>query len=97
MRRTLHRGRRRCRPRGTIPQPPLDPINRVPRDPLPRLSHRPHRMLRPAPIAPDDPPIAHEGPAAMCLLGYWKLRGMGQLIRLLLSYTGTPFQEKQYE
>jgi glutathione S-transferase len=30
-------------------------------------------------------------------LGYWKLRGLGQTIRLLLSFTGTAFQEVQYE
>lgn len=30
-------------------------------------------------------------------LGYWKLRGLGQTLRLLLSYTNTPFQEVQYE
>jgi glutathione S-transferase len=30
-------------------------------------------------------------------LGYWKLRGLGQTIRLLLSYTDTPFTEVQYE
>jgi glutathione S-transferase len=30
-------------------------------------------------------------------LGYWKLRGLGQTIRHLLSYTETPFQEVQYE
>jgi glutathione S-transferase len=30
-------------------------------------------------------------------LGYWKLRGLGQTARLLLSYTNTPFTEVQYE
>lgn len=30
-------------------------------------------------------------------LGYWKIRGLAQPLRLLLSYTETPFQEVQYE
>ena len=30
-------------------------------------------------------------------IGYWKIRGLAQPIRLLLSYTETPFQEVQYE
>ncbi len=30
-------------------------------------------------------------------LGYWKIRGLAQNLRLLLSYTETPFQEVQYE
>lgn len=29
-------------------------------------------------------------------IGYWKLRGLGQPARLLLSYTNTPFTEVQY-
>lgn len=34
---------------------------------------------------------------ATVTLGYWKLRGLGQTARLLLSYTNTPFKEVQYE
>ena len=30
-------------------------------------------------------------------IGYWKLRGRAQIQRLLLSYTNTPFEERQYE
>jgi glutathione S-transferase len=30
-------------------------------------------------------------------IGYWKIRGLAQPIRLLLSYTETLFQEVQYE
>lgn len=30
-------------------------------------------------------------------VGYWKMRGLGQIIRLLLAETGIPFQEVQYE
>lgn len=30
-------------------------------------------------------------------LGYWKIRGLGQFIRHLLAYTGTDFQEVQYD
>lgn len=30
-------------------------------------------------------------------IGYWKIRGLAQVIRLLLSYTNTPFQEVFYE
>ena len=30
-------------------------------------------------------------------LGYWKIRGLAQYIRHLLSYTETDFQEVQYE
>lgn len=26
------------------------------------------------------------------IFGYWGVRGLGQQIRLLLSYTGTPFE-----
>jgi len=29
--------------------------------------------------------------------GYWKTRGLGQYLRLLLAYTGTDFQEVQYD
>ncbi|KAL7647621.1 UNVERIFIED_CONTAM: hypothetical protein RMT77_001221 [Armadillidium vulgare] len=29
-------------------------------------------------------------------LGYWKLRGLGQSIKLILEYTGTEYKEKQY-
>lgn len=34
---------------------------------------------------------------ATVTLGYWKIRGLAQNIRLLLSYTNTPFQELFYE
>lgn len=34
---------------------------------------------------------------AEVVLGYWKLRGLGQVPRLLLAYTNTPFKEVQYE
>lgn len=30
-------------------------------------------------------------------IGYWKIRGLGQVCRLLLSYTETDFKEVQYE
>jgi glutathione S-transferase len=30
-------------------------------------------------------------------VGYWKIRGLGQFIRHLLAYTGTDFQEVQYD
>ncbi|XP_071546691.1 glutathione S-transferase Mu 4-like [Panulirus ornatus] len=30
------------------------------------------------------------------VLGYWNIRGLGQSIRLLLSYTGTEFEDKMY-
>eukprot|EP01115_Flamella_aegyptia_P015161 TRINITY_DN910_c0_g1_i1.p1 TRINITY_DN910_c0_g1~~TRINITY_DN910_c0_g1_i1.p1 ORF type:complete len:220 (-),score=69.16 TRINITY_DN910_c0_g1_i1:31-690(-) len=30
------------------------------------------------------------------LLGYWAIRGLGQPIRMLLEYTGTPYEEKRY-
>lgn len=30
-------------------------------------------------------------------LGYWKVRGLGQPLRLLLSYTGLDFEEVQYD
>ena len=30
-------------------------------------------------------------------LGYWNFRGFGQTLRLLLTYTNTPFQEVQYQ
>ena len=30
-------------------------------------------------------------------LGYWKIRGLGQALRLLLTYTGTEFQEVQFD
>ena len=30
-------------------------------------------------------------------LGYWKIRGLGQVARHLLSYTDTEFDEVQYE
>lgn len=30
-------------------------------------------------------------------LGYWKIRGLGQISRHLLTYTDTDFQEVQYE
>ncbi len=30
-------------------------------------------------------------------LGYWKIRGLAQPARLLLSYTNTPFNEVQYD
>lgn len=29
-------------------------------------------------------------------LGYWGIRGRGQILRLLLAYTGTEFQETRY-
>jgi glutathione S-transferase len=34
---------------------------------------------------------------ASVTLGYWKIRGLAQPARLLLSYTNTPFTEVQYE
>ena len=30
-------------------------------------------------------------------LGYWPIRGFGQIPRLLLAYTGLEHQEKRYE
>ncbi|CAM9833809.1 unnamed protein product [Bubo scandiacus] len=30
------------------------------------------------------------------ILGYWDIRGLAHAIRLLLEYTGTPYQERQY-
>ncbi|XP_075052043.1 glutathione S-transferase Mu 5-like isoform X1 [Mixophyes fleayi] len=32
----------------------------------------------------------------MMLLGYWDIRGLAHSIRLLLEYTGTPYEEKRY-
>ncbi|XP_069802446.1 glutathione S-transferase Mu 4-like [Dendropsophus ebraccatus] len=32
----------------------------------------------------------------MMTLGYWDIRGLGHTIRLLLEYTGTPYEEKRY-
>ncbi|XP_075052048.1 glutathione S-transferase Mu 1-like [Mixophyes fleayi] len=32
----------------------------------------------------------------MLILGYWDIRGLAHAIRLLLEYTGTPYEEKQY-
>jgi hypothetical protein len=29
-------------------------------------------------------------------LGYWNLRGRGQVLRLLLSYTGLPWEDVVY-
>jgi len=31
------------------------------------------------------------------VFGYWKVRGLGQYLRHLLTYTGIKFQEVQYE
>jgi glutathione S-transferase len=31
------------------------------------------------------------------ILGYWKIRGLGQPIRFLLAYLGTDYEEKRYE
>ncbi len=31
------------------------------------------------------------------ILGYWKIRGLGQHLRLLLSYAGLKFEEVQYD
>ncbi|XP_042871710.1 glutathione S-transferase Mu 3-like [Penaeus japonicus] len=31
------------------------------------------------------------------VLGYWKIRGIAQSIRLMLEYTGTEFEDKYYE
>ncbi len=31
------------------------------------------------------------------IFGYWKFRGLGQYLRLLLAYTGIPFREVQYD
>jgi glutathione S-transferase len=31
------------------------------------------------------------------VLGYWKIRGLGQFLRLLLSYSGLDFKEVQYD
>lgn len=33
----------------------------------------------------------------MPTLGYWKIKGLAQPIRLLLTYTGESFEDKQYE
>lgn len=30
-------------------------------------------------------------------LGYWKIRGRGQVLRHLLAYTGLPWEEKTYD
>ena len=30
-------------------------------------------------------------------LGYWNLRGRGQILRLLLSYTGLPWEDIVYD
>uniref|UniRef100_A0A8C8REK2 Glutathione S-transferase n=1 Tax=Pelusios castaneus TaxID=367368 RepID=A0A8C8REK2_9SAUR len=30
------------------------------------------------------------------ILGYWDIRGLAHAIRLLLEYTGTPYEDKQY-
>lgn len=30
-------------------------------------------------------------------IGYWRIRGLAQSIRLLLSYTGTAFREVFYD
>ena len=30
-------------------------------------------------------------------LGYWKIRGLGQALRLLLTYTGVEFKEVQFD
>ncbi|XP_018422492.1 PREDICTED: glutathione S-transferase Mu 1-like isoform X1 [Nanorana parkeri] len=32
----------------------------------------------------------------MMILGYWDIRGLAHSIRLLLEYTGTPYEEKRY-
>ncbi|XP_044144242.1 glutathione S-transferase Mu 4 [Bufo gargarizans] len=32
----------------------------------------------------------------MMILGYWDIRGIAHAIRLLLEYTGTPYEEKRY-
>ncbi|XP_044143261.1 glutathione S-transferase Mu 4-like [Bufo gargarizans] len=32
----------------------------------------------------------------MMILGYWDIRGLAHAIRLLLEYTGTPYEEKHY-
>ncbi|KAM5181564.1 glutathione S-transferase Mu 4 [Mantella aurantiaca] len=32
----------------------------------------------------------------MMILGYWDIRGLAHAIRMLLEYTGTPFEDKQY-
>ena len=29
-------------------------------------------------------------------LGYWQIRGRGQILRLLLSYTGLPWEDVHY-
>jgi glutathione S-transferase len=31
------------------------------------------------------------------VFGYWKVRGLGQYLRLLLAYSGLPFEEVQYD
>jgi len=31
------------------------------------------------------------------IFGYWKVRGLGQYIRLLLAYSGLDFKEVQYD
>ncbi len=30
------------------------------------------------------------------VLGYWAIRGRGSVPRMLLEYTGTPYEEKRY-
>lgn len=30
------------------------------------------------------------------LFGYWNIRGLGQIARLLLAYTGLKWEDKQY-
>ncbi|KAG8589171.1 hypothetical protein GDO81_006290 [Engystomops pustulosus] len=32
----------------------------------------------------------------MMILGYWDIRGLGHAVRLLLEYTGSPYEEKRY-
>ena len=36
------------------------------------------------------------GGGGKVVLGYWAIRGLGQPIRLLLEYSGTPYEEKLY-
>jgi hypothetical protein len=31
------------------------------------------------------------------IFGYWKVRGLGQYIRLLLAYSGLDFKDVQYD
>jgi len=30
------------------------------------------------------------------ILGYWAIRGLGQVCRMLLEYTGIPYEERRY-